>query len=69
MKESIFEEILVAATNFHLCSVTIHHWIECYNVTGEPNEDGPLNINIPKSKGCAQSKDLEFLETNYQVNL
>ena len=25
--------------------------MECYNVMGEPNDDEPLDINIPKSKG------------------
>ena len=41
MKEIMFEEIPVAATNFHQCKVTIHHWMECYNVTGEPDEEDP----------------------------
>ena len=31
--------------------MTIHHWMECYNITGEPDDGDPLEINIPKSKG------------------
>ena len=28
--------------------------MECYNVTGEPDDDDPLGINIPESEGtCA----------------
>ena len=41
MKENIFEEIFVTATNFHQYNMTIHHWMECYNVTGEPDEEDP----------------------------
>ena len=25
--------------------------MECYNVTGEPDDDDPCDINIPESKG------------------
>ena len=25
--------------------------MECYNVTDEPDDDNPMNINIPKSEG------------------
>ena len=25
--------------------------MECYNVMGEPNDDDPLDMNIPESKG------------------
>ena len=51
MKENIFEEILVAAMNFHICSTIFHHWMECYNVTWELDDYDPLDINIPESKG------------------
>ena len=51
MKEKIFEEILVVVTNFHQCSTTIHHWMEYYNVIGEPDDDDPLDINLPESEG------------------
>ena len=50
MKENIFEEILVTTTNFHQCSTIFHHWMECYNVTEEPDDDDLLIINIPESK-------------------
>ena len=33
IKEKIFEEIPVAITNFHQCTMTIHNWMECYNIT------------------------------------
>ena len=31
--------------------MTIHHWMECYNVTGEPDYDDPFEINIHESEG------------------
>ena len=51
MKENVFEEILVATTNFHQCTTAVHHFMECYNITGETNDDDPLDINIPESEG------------------
>ena len=34
--------------------MTVHHWMEFYNVIREPYEDDPLYINIPESEGmCA----------------
>ena len=51
MKDKIFEEIPIATTNFHQCNKTVHHWMERYNVIGEPNDDDPLDVNIPKSEG------------------
>ena len=51
IKEKIFEEISVAAMNFHQCTMTVHNWMECYNIMGEPDDDDPLEINIPESKG------------------
>ena len=51
MKEKIFEEIPFTVTNFLQCSTTINHRMECFNVTGEPDDDDPLNINIPKLEG------------------
>ena len=49
IKEMIFEEIPIVATNFHQCNMTVHNWMECYNITGELEDDDPLEINIPKS--------------------
>ena len=37
--------------NFHQCNMTIHNWMECYNLTWELDDDDPLEINIPESKG------------------
>ena len=51
MKEKIFEEIPVATTNFHQCCTTVHHWMECYNVTREIDDDDLLDIDIPESEG------------------
>ena len=34
MKENIFEEIFLTTTNFHQCNTKVHHWVECYNITG-----------------------------------
>ena len=39
---------------FNQHSATIQHMMECYNVIGEPDDDGPLDVNIPNSEGaCA----------------
>ena len=51
MKENILEEILLVATNYHQCSMQVHHWMECYNITGEPDDDDLLEIYIPESEG------------------
>ena len=51
MKEKIFKELPVVAMHFHQCSTKIHQWMECYNVTGEPDDDDPLNIKIHESEG------------------
>ena len=37
--------------NFHQCTTTIHNWMECYNITREPDDDDPLEINIPNLEG------------------
>ena len=47
----MFEEILVTDTNFHQCNMTIHNWMECYSLTREPNDDDPIEIDIPESEG------------------
>ena len=31
--------------------MTTHSWMQCYNLTGEPDVDDPLEINIPESEG------------------
>ena len=31
--------------------MSIHNWMECYNIMGEPDDDDPLEINILDSKG------------------
>ena len=64
MREKIFEEIPTVSTNFHQCSTTIQHWMECYNITGEPDDEDLLDIKIPKSEVCTQWKYLAFLATN-----
>ena len=28
-----------------------HSWMECCDIIGEPNDDDPLEINIPDSEG------------------
>ena len=38
-------------TNFNQNSVTIQHWMECYNVTGQLDDDYPLEVNILESEG------------------
>ena len=36
---------------FHQRSAAIQHWMECYNVTGEPDDDDPRNTNNPEFEG------------------
>ena len=40
--EKIFEEILVPDTIFHQCTMTVHNWMECYNITIELDDDDLL---------------------------
>ena len=35
----------------HQCPMTIHNQMQCYNLKGEPDDDEPHEINIPKSEG------------------
>ena len=56
IKENIFAEISMKEANSHQCSVTIKQWMACYNLTGD-QDDGPTNINIPKSKGIGQVEE------------
>ena len=48
IKTKIFEDIPMLMTNFYQSSATIQHWMECYNVTGKPNDDEPCDIKIPE---------------------
>ena len=41
----------MSTINFHESNATVQHWMECYNVTGEPNDDDPHVINIPEYEG------------------
>ena len=65
IKTKIFEDIPMSMTNFNHSSTTIQHQMECYNVTGEPDEDEPLDVNIYESEGTCAVEDLVFLETNF----
>ena len=49
IKDIMFEEILVVDMHCHQCPMTTHSWMDCYNITGEPDEDDPLEKNIPDS--------------------
>ena len=46
IKEKIFAEILVEEANAHQYSATIQQWMDCYNLSGDPDDD-PTNIKIP----------------------
>ena len=48
---NIFEYILVSMSSFHKRSMTVQHWMECYNVMVEPDDDDPHEIHIPESEG------------------
>ena len=41
------------ATHSHQCCETFQHWMTCYNLFGDPDDD-PTNINIPESKGSRE---------------
>ena len=51
IKTNIFKYIPMSMTSFHQSSMTVQHWMECYNITGEPDDDYPCDINIPESEG------------------
>ena len=51
IKTNIFEDIHVAMTNFNQNNMTIQHWMEWYNVTGELNDDDLLDSNILDFEG------------------
>ena len=55
IKEKIFAKISIEVANSHQCSATIQHWMACYNMAGEPDDD-PTNINIPESEGTREVK-------------
>ena len=64
IKTSIFEDIPMLMTSFHQSSMTVQHWMECYNIKGEPDDDGSHDINILEFKGtrvvqgsCISSKN------------
>ena len=37
--------------NFNQSNATVQHWMECYNVTGEPDDDERHDINILEYEG------------------
>ena len=51
IKAKIFEDIPVAMKKFSQNNATIQQYMECYNVTGEPDDDDPLNVNMLESEG------------------
>ena len=51
IKTKLFEDIHVAITNFNQHNATIQHWIECYNMMREPDDDDPLDVNILEYEG------------------
>ena len=51
IKTNIIKDISVTMTKFNQNSVTIQHWMECYNVRRELDDDDPHDINIPESEG------------------
>ena len=36
----------MSTKNFHQSNATVEHWMDCYNVTCEPNDDDSQNIDI-----------------------
>ena len=53
IKENIFAEIPLeivysqpCVVHSHQCSETVQHWMTCYNLFGDPDDDS-TNINIP----------------------
>ena len=50
-KENIFEVILTVEAHRHQCPMTTHNCMECYNITREPDDNDPLEINILEWEG------------------
>ena len=48
--------------NFHQCNMIVHNWMECHNITGETDDDDPLEINIPESEGMRAVKGVGMCE-------
>ena len=69
MKENIFEEITVTTTNYHQCSTPVHHWMECYNIIGEPDDDEPLEINVPELEGMHVMEGAGITNTQFLISL
>ena len=42
----------------------MHSWMECYNITREPDHDDPLEINIPDVEGISTVEGASI--TTYQ---
>ena len=47
---NVFEDIHVSMTSFNQSNAIVQHWMEFYNVIGEPNDDDPYDIKISDSK-------------------
>ena len=41
----------MSITKYIQSNMTIRHWMECYNIIGEPDDDDPCYINIHDSEG------------------
>ena len=62
IKEKIFEEIPVVNTNFHECHMTIHKWRESYSITGDLDDNDPLDIIYMCQKGYVKWKEFKCME-------
>ena len=51
IETNIFEDIPVMTSSFPHNSVTVYNWMECYNITGELDDDDLHDIRIPKYEG------------------
>ena len=47
----IFEYIPMSMSIFHQSSAIVQHWMECYNITCELDDDDPCDIHIPEFEG------------------
>ena len=40
--------------NFHHSNTAVQHWMECYNIIGELDDDGPRDIHILEYEGTRE---------------
>ena len=58
IRTKIFEDMPLSMTTFHQSNGTVQHWMECYNMTCEDDDDDTCDINIPECGGSCIVEEL-----------